>query len=142
MYEELTQIEDARVEAVLWSERYLRFKTDKGDITYEVFGDCCSHSYFHDFYGVTALIGKTVTKIRSIELNPVDNTRDEDGFFDDYTQVYGYALDYEDPKFGTRSAVFSFRNESNGYYGGWMEFAESSPAESTFTNIVDDVIGD
>ena len=42
-------------------------------------------------------------------------------------QVYGYRITAEHPLFGPVSAVMSFRNTSNGYYGGWMDRSHKEP---------------
>jgi hypothetical protein len=54
--------------------------------------------------------------------------------------VYGYSITLE-PKendyYGERTAVFSFRNESNGYYGGWIEKTED---REVLPEITEDVL--
>lgn len=82
-------------------------------------GDCCSSSYFYDFYGVEGIISKRIEDFTEIELDPTDlKAASYDG---DVIQVYGYKVTCEpnDDYFSTSNVgVFSFRNSSNGYYGG------------------------
>jgi hypothetical protein len=127
MYNGTKELIGRTVREIWMDERYLKFVTDEGDVTYEVEGDCCSDSFFFDFYGVDNVIGREVVAFESVHLSPGDPgyrpetyaVEDEQGW--SVTQVYGYRITTEHPSFGHVSAVFSFRNESNGYYGGWME---------------------
>jgi hypothetical protein len=110
----------------IWMDKdYLKFVTDKGEVTYGVEGDCCSDSFFFDFYGVANVIGREVVAFESVSLSPGDPGYHPETYAvgdQDYgeTQVYGFRITTEHESFGHVSAVLSFRNESNGYYGGWM----------------------
>lgn len=123
----------ATVTAVHVSEDVLTFQTDRGLVSYRVEGDCCSSSYFYDFHGVTHLLNNgPVTAFESVDLGPGDpgwhdcsqhgeiEWGDGNDWHEDRT-VYGYRITTEHPRFGPVTSVFSFRNDSNGYYGGWME---------------------
>ncbi len=122
----------AKVNRVAMNEDNLVFDTDKGFIAYYVEGDCCSWSYFYDFHGVWKLtMNGPVTQVDTVELDPGDAVATHD----DCLQVYGYRLITESPKWGEQSSVFSFRNESNGYYGGWMNLIESDKDWSDFFNL-------
>jgi hypothetical protein len=116
-----------KVEAIKMNKEYLVFKTDKGVIAYGVDGDCCSHSYFYDFYGVENLLKngeiKNVTAVNLLEgdfnstrvINPIEQTYINNGEL----KLYGFQITTEG-EFGEVTSVFSFRNSSNGYYGGGM----------------------
>ena len=52
-------------------------------------------------------------------------------------QKYGYAITTESEQFGEMTSVFSFRNSSNGYYGGWMYSTEDREVSPEIT---DDII--
>jgi|SRR5690606_24293018 len=94
----------------------LVFTTESGKrIGFAVEGDCCSHSYFYDFVGADKLfLNGPVTEFNEVSLG-------EDEYYDgEYIQVYGYEIVTEHPVWGEQTSVFSFRNASNGYYGGWM----------------------
>ena len=118
METELKSLIGRTIEKIFINQRFLKFVTDNGEFVYEVIGDCCSESYFYDFYGVVNILGKTVGGVEIVNLMSGDvlvrNT-----VSDEYTQVYGYQI-FNDGD-GYRSpttSVFSFRNLSNGYYGG------------------------
>lgn len=135
------------VREVWMNEQFLQFITDDGNITYTVEGDCCSSSFFFDFYGVDNVIGREVVAFESVSLSPGDpgyrsetfEVGDEDSWNE--TEVYGYRITTEHPSFGHVSAVLSFRNESNGYYGGWMYMVEASPAFNPEHRLLSDKIG-
>jgi hypothetical protein len=106
------------VRRALWDERsgeYLVFDmigSPEPVIAYAVEGDCCSHSYFHDFIGVEKLL--TNGAIRSTRALPTTEFESPS----DVTRCYGYELVTRHPLWGEMTSVLSFRNESNGYYGG------------------------
>ena len=111
---------------VQFDEDYLIFTTTDGIFSYGVEGDCCSTSYFHDFIGVEKLLkGNTVVSVRSIELDDVDTKDDWD-----VIQSYGYEIVTDDPTFGEVTSVFSFRNRSNGYYGGNLCHIDAYPTNT------------
>lgn len=105
-----------KVLAIYISEDYLVFDTDKGRVGFYVEGDCCSWSYFHDIVGADKLLNNgPIASWKELDLS--------DQSFDDhydYIQVYGYEFVSGHPKWGEQTTVVSFRNSSNGYYGGWM----------------------
>ena len=105
----------------------LDFHTDTGQkLSYYVDGDCCSSSYFYDMHGVEKLLENgPITEVGQIELNEPD---DEDSRKGDCVRAYGYKLITESPKWGEQTTVFSFRNDSNGYYGGEIHFRGISSA--------------
>lgn len=119
----------ATVTAIFMSEDRLIFQTDRRLIAYGVEADCCSESYFFDFYGVRHVLDNgPVVAFESVQLSPGDvgyrpSTWDPEIVrreYQDVVEVYGYRITTEHPQFGPVSSVFSFRNDSNGYYGGWM----------------------
>ena len=127
---------------------------------YEVEGDCCSYSYFHDFFGVPHLLNNgAVTEVGDVDLAPDDprfkrpakaDERPADMDYDhpdywDYSdediQVYGYKIVTAHPVFGEVTSVLSFRNSSNGYYGGWMDRTGDVRTEG-LQRITEDFTGD
>lgn len=118
-----------RVSAVYFSEDLLTFVNDVGHtLSFQVEGDCCSHSYFADFVGLDKLLGNKVIEVGEIELTDDDKALlahygvKHEIPWEDYEdiKVYGYKIVTEHPQWGPVTSVFSFRNSSNGYYGGWM----------------------
>ena len=132
-----------KVKRIFMNEDYLKFETDMGNVIYTVGGDCCSQSVFYDFFGVKKLLKNgRVTSAKEIELCPIDITEEKDGekdkkSYQECISVYGYEIVTEHPLFGEQTSVFSFRNYSNGYYGGWMEEVNDIDVSP---EIVDDVI--
>lgn len=143
---------------IYMNRQMLTFVTDEGKVSFYANGDCCSKSYFFDFYGVENLLGRKVLSFEEVHLSPGDpgyrkrtfdarkrgnpkgKTKkvDESGIV---TKVYGYRLTVEHPVFGEVSAIFSFRNDSNGYYGGSLEDADGSHIDDPACKITKDVIG-
>lgn len=112
-----------KIKQVYMNEQYLAFKTDKGDVVFTVEGDCCSSSYFHDFIGLDKVKNNgPVVSAKEVNLLDSDPRCKEEGH-EDCLRCYGFEIVTEDPKFGEVTTVFSFRNDSNGYYGGWMYYA-------------------
>lgn len=131
-----------KILGIFWSEDYLVFETDHGKVAYTVDGDCCSHSYFHDFLGVRKLItGGPVISMQEVEMGEVD-VLPGDKYADDSIAAYGFEIVVEDPRFGEVTAVLSFRNSSNGYYGGWMEPVSDPEQVTGLTQLFDDYLGD
>jgi len=139
MERELKDLVGKKINKVFINEMFLKFETDGGNFVYEVTGDCCSHSFFYDFYGVKNLLeGGKVTEVKEVALHPTDLFVVPD--VGDYTQVYGYAITTapkENYYYGERTSVFSFRNESNGYYGGSIDKVED---REVLPEITDDVL--
>ena len=121
-------------------EDNLRFDTDGGTFCYVVTGECCSNSWFNDFFGVRNLLDNgPVMDVEEIELTEDDEERIKKWLPKDYEELkfYGYRLTTEHPTFGPVSSVFSFRNDSNGFYGGILEKSE---VRDGIPEITDDVL--
>jgi len=109
---------------IYMNEDFLKFETNLGDIVFGVYGGCCSYSYFHDFIGVEKLLkGTPVVSVKAIDLSTTDSKVLVNRNDSDEIECYGYEIVTEDPQFGEVTSVFSFRNSSNGYYGGSLENA-------------------
>jgi len=119
--EKLKEIIGRRVTKVRMNEDYLVFETDKGNLTFTVYGDCCSSSFFYDFYGVRKLLENGVVKeVKEVPLTVEEYTVKPS---QDIIQAYGYQITTHNETWGDMTSVFSFRNDSNGYYGGSLEYA-------------------
>lgn len=93
----------------------MEFKLESGNyITFHVEGEWWTSSYFHDFIGISAIFNSPIQAINSIELTDEAHKDLETEY--EAIKFYGYRFQTE-----TASAVLSFRNESNGYYGGYLE---------------------
>jgi len=75
--------------------------------------------------GVKKLLkGNVVVSAKSIDLEGKDIVGDKDKkSYQESISVYGYEIVTKDPVLGEVTSVFSFRNYSNGYYGGSLENA-------------------
>jgi hypothetical protein len=132
----LKELIGKKVRTIRMNEDWLVFETDKGNYAFTVEGECCSHSYFYDFYGVKNLLQNgEVLEVEEIELDVPDYTIKPEN---DEIEAYGYRLTTEHEYWGKKSSVFSFRNDSNGYYGGWMEHSETFP--ENIPEITDDTL--
>jgi len=135
------------VTKILWSEERLVIETDGGTFAYDVEGDCCSSSYFHDFFGVANLLNNgPVISVGDVNLHDDDPRFSEpiesDDEYGEHIQVYGYEFVTRHPIFGEMTSVLSFRNSSNGYYGGWMDRVEGEFAiPDDATELTGDWIG-
>jgi hypothetical protein len=141
----------ASVQAIYWSESTVVFETDRGQVAYTVEGDCCSSSYFHDFYGVEHLLANgPVEDFCSFELGPGDAGYRAETWeqgvakqMDEaVVEVYGYRLTTMHPEYGPVTSILSFRNASNGYYGGWMSLVKYPLDTAGRQRITSDVTGD
>jgi hypothetical protein len=107
----------------------LYFRTSDGVIKWEAFGDCCSHSWFNDILIIPNLIGHQVMSVE--DLGDIESF--DQGY--DLIQVYGYRIVTAN---GFTEVIF--RNESNGYYGGYLEeeVVNEVPSDTIdLTNLID-----
>lgn len=149
--EDMEAIVGKKITAIYMDEDNLAFETDQGLVKYQVEGDCCSRSYFYDFYGVKNLLENgPVTAFEMVNLSPGDpEYRPEtwqngvgwsEGEYED-VKVYGYRFTTVHPQFGEVSSVVSFRNASNGYYGGDMQVLSNPTLSDGMKRIESDVVG-
>ena len=130
-----------KIKRIFMNEYILKFETDQGNFTYTVFGDCCSQSVFYDFIGVKKLLENGAVKaVKTIELTDEEieiYEKSDKKNYQDVIIIYGFSLTTEDPIFGEVTSVFSFRNYSNGYYGGDLSKTSDQKVKP---EIFDDVI--
>jgi hypothetical protein len=100
------------------SKTVLEFETPEGKIGFYAEGDCCSHSWFEHVSGLNFLVGRIVTKAEDISMGEIPDSELE-GY--DCVQNYGYRLTTDGGYF-----EIEMRNESNGYYGGYIEMYKST----------------
>lgn len=129
----LEDIVGKKVLRIFMNEDSLKLVTGDKTFTFTVKGECCSHSYFYDFYGVKHLLNNgPVTEVKEVELGGMEPE------YGDRTDCYGFQLTTEHPEFGPVTSVFSFRNDNNGYYGGWMyDAADCEVQPEIFDDVVD-----
>lgn len=100
------KVEKVLIEA---GENRIFFVTDKGNVGYSTYSDCCSETWFSDVLSPENLLGKTVISIDDMEL-PQDSDGRSRQESDDFMGI----------KITTSSGYTDilYRNSSNGYYGG------------------------
>lgn len=107
-------------------------KTDKGYFKITLGSDCCSESFIGDV--LKADKGKVI-RVEDIEL--IEGESKDENIYgvptresrQEVDKLFGIKIvleDFEHKCFGpiSRSVILSFRNASNGYYGGWVEDVE------------------
>jgi hypothetical protein len=107
---------------------FIQFNTNMGEIiVYHAVGDCCSSSWFDNITGVDCLLGQTVTSTRQ-------------NYLDSYNKnEYEYIQEYSISIFTERGVCdVEYRNSSNGYYGGWCEYALGSRGFTSFKDVTCD----
>jgi hypothetical protein len=67
---------------------------------------------------------------------------DEDSAAGDVVAAYGFEIVTTDPKFGDVTSVFSFRNDSNGYYGGNLYQMDRIGDSMPSRELTDDFLGE
>jgi hypothetical protein len=97
---------------------FMRFMDSNGVLyPFMAIGDCCSNSWFHEVTGIEQLLDSPVQLVTSLQTY-TEEERASSGP-DDVTLVYGINL-------VTLKGIAKivFRNISNGYYCGWIEYIE------------------
>lgn len=93
---------------------YIRFQVDDAWQYWSAEGDCCSHSWVYACDNMPALLGHTVTAVEELDLP----TPDQEGY--GCLASYGIKITTD-----AGEATIEYRNESNGYYGGWLEHVDA-----------------
>lgn len=116
----------------LGNDTTLVFTTSGGEkIAYYAEGDCCSSSWFSNITGIKNLLGQTVNEVvEREEFSEEEQKKAEEeykknnDYEPDVLALYGFML-----KTDKGTCDVEFRNESNGYYGGYCELTESIPSK-------------
>lgn len=91
----------------------LMLQTDFGDVYLNAVGDCCSQSWFEHISGVKNVIGGQITEEANLELVDCLKRVENDEF--DVDKYYSTVI-----KTDKGALELEYRNNSNGYYGGWL----------------------
>ena len=104
----VTDLVEKTITKIDWNSEEVTFFTKDKSYRFTAEGDCCSLTWIESFDGVEDILGD---RIMSIDVLDIDSQ--------DYGEkkFYGY-------RFNTinASAILDFRNNSNGYYGGYLEY--------------------
>jgi hypothetical protein len=103
---------------------YLVFNTDIGPASYMAEGDCCSYSWFENISGLEYLLDATVIEVRERKMPGAVEKKDSDDYVEKCTQFYGWTLVTNKGHFD-----IEMRNESNGYYGGYVSRVPDPPKD-------------
>lgn len=95
----------------------ITFQTDAGAVRLETDGDCCSQTWIESLDDPDALLG-TVISAAQIEMPDLGNVPTPHHEYADVVEYYGLKITTERGR-----CVIDYRNDSNGYYGGWLNVA-------------------
>ena len=111
---------------------FVRFITDQGDLDYFCFADCCSESWINHVNSLDELIGGTVKSVDAVDLYTALGVEPEPT-----RQECDDVLTY---RIFTEKGVCSmeFRNSSNGYYGGSLDYVRAEEA-SGFVDLMNEL---
>jgi len=94
----------------------IRFDTEEsGPLYFGAVGDCCSNSWFEHFDGLQALLGQKITGLEDKTIT--EKYKEGDFNYEEYDSIEQYGITFE-TKMGR--ATLEMRNNSNGYYGGYV----------------------
>ena len=128
-------LKDEKLRSVnLDKERNLLFTLASGKtVKYGAEGDCCSHSWIEHLEKPRTVRGRTVVAVADGEGVPHDghkcvpNDKDEDGYSygnkkcnHESLAVYNTKLQLDNGE----TITIEYRNDSNGYYGGYLVLLE------------------
>lgn len=95
---------------------------DSEPIIAEAYGDCCSFSWIESVEFPALGFPALVTKVEDLELPTPGVWESPSGYPQECLAVYGLKIETDKGEI-----IIDFRNESNGYYGGSLEFPPRAP---------------
>jgi len=99
-------------------ESSIVFITDENKINYYLEADCCSTSYIDSFKGINNLLNQKVISMKELE-------QTEEVIAEwQYIRTHPVEIITEKGK-----ALFTYKNNSNGYYNGWIKLTDNPPKE-------------
>jgi hypothetical protein len=114
-YTDFTSLVGETVLNVEWNSERVIFHCETGSHIFEAYGDCCSVSWIETFDNADQLKGE-ILSIEELELPQEPEGLDLSNY--DVLAIYGYSIKTEKGQF-----VLDFRNDSNGYYGGSLDYS-------------------
>ena len=115
--EEFDDLKGKKISSVEWNEETLRFNLPGEAIAFKAEGMCCSSSYIESLDNPEIFKDATFLSVESVEGETKEvKSEDEDNWGQDVHKWTFY-------KFKTDKGMctLSFRNESNGYYDGYLK---------------------
>ena len=106
----------------------IKFVPYVGDsVVYVAFGDCCSITWISDVLGISSLIGGHVRDVRGDDSEQITE--------EDYDTIAHYSYQILTDK-GECSLLY--KNMSNGYYGGSLDFMDEEPKDVEWRSLTGD----
>lgn len=109
-----------KISAASWDDDGVVFETDRGRVAWRVEGGCCSKSWV-ELADLDCLVGHAVSSVEQVPLPESWYLAHPGPKEQDSLRLYGVNI-----RCPGGTATIDFRNESNGYYGGSMEVAETA----------------
>lgn len=132
----LKAVEGAKVTKVWDGNGEVAISFDNGKTLYSASeGDCCSYSWVAHVSGVAAVIGQSIDRAEERpEYATHADESDETSKSADVLALYGVTLITE------RGDMLDidYRNDSNGYYGGWLNWAVGGAPSSGYRETEED----
>lgn len=99
-----------KIISIEWDEKTIRFNLIGHSVLFEAIGDCCSSSYIESLDNPEIFQDSTFIGVESVE----GETKDIEDWEVHKWTFYKFKTD-------KGMCTLSFRNESNGYYDGYLE---------------------
>lgn len=117
--EEPEELIGKKIECVMRNGEDIAFVFSNGQSLWAVpEGDCCSHTWIEHVSGINDIKGRTITETREYEEGTHLGETDDDVVEQDCLALYGMCFIRDD----LQRVDIDYRNESNGYYGGWLNW--------------------
>lgn len=102
------------------------FQTTDGDVIAKCYADCCSETWIENIENTIREFPALVMAAEDIKDGLPEPVKDDPEH--DYLQFYGFKITTD-----KGLIVIDYRNASNGYYGGWLEW----PGDSFYRHMDD-----
>lgn len=89
--------------------------------SYQTFEDCCSSTWISHISGLNNLLNATVREVKERQFSEEDQKKAEQEGDYDVLALYGYDIVTD-----KGICFLEFRNNSNGYYGGDLEYYDTN----------------
>lgn len=95
----------------------ITLKTDKGNVIGSCYADCCSTTWIEDLADEMALVDATILNVEDIDMPNLGNISTSHMHYPEEVAYYGLRITTN-----KGICVIDYRNNSNGYYGGSINF--------------------
>lgn len=113
--DEFKDLIDQEIKTIIFNDKNLLFGLKDGSIIeFLAVGDCCSNSYIESLDNPEIFRDATLVSVESVE-------GETESIVEDGWQIEVYQWTFYKFKTTKGMCTLSFRNESNGYYDGYLE---------------------